>query len=545
MTAGSPVTVSRLRLDATRALSRLDTRRGAVLLFAVALASYWVQAIAWPLQRGRDSWDYWLYFLQLLDSQPPFSALQVFRTPVTPLVVGAPMQIGGAQLLEIVLSVLYAASMVGWVWAARPFGRVAAFAVAVALLLHLPYAALFHQVSSDGVFAAVLAGWTGLAVRAAFSPSRGRLVVLGLGVAVLTLTRPAGQVLAASVLLVPLVSGGGLRARIGRAGVMGVAVALPLALWAGHNAARYDDFTVARGGKAWVPFFKVFGQIDPSDGPASARLAGAIEREVLTQPPFRRYGVDIRTYLDGSSNFESIRMIALSDRVFGWSSGYDVLFDAAMERIREHPGAYADDVATTFRRFVTQRYAFDTVERLPSYPEPAATVEVAGKPLPNPAAISPLVEAARYGFVWCPTDDIDRCILPDPAVAFGSTAEQDRYRELTQHVRAWNAELPLRDSYAPLARRLGTISWNTPRSFVWIAIAAAALALRRPRGSSVLLVLMALAALVLLVHALSQSPQNEFALPAAPVFVLAAVAALAAPRRGDAGSGRDAVPSPG
>ncbi|MBW8741072.1 MAG: hypothetical protein JF623_00265, partial [Acidobacteria bacterium] len=38
------------------------------------------------------------------------------------------------------------------------------------------------------------------------------------------------------------------------------------------------------------------------------------------------------------------------------------------------------------------------------------------------------------------------------------------------------------------------------------------------------------AGLVLLVHALSQGPQTEFALPFAPLFVLVAVAALVGPR---------------
>ena len=69
----------------------LDGWRGVALLFAVALVVYWIEALAWPLQRGRDSWDYWLYYLQLADRHPVFWAVQLFRTPLTPLVTGIPM----------------------------------------------------------------------------------------------------------------------------------------------------------------------------------------------------------------------------------------------------------------------------------------------------------------------------------------------------------------------------------------------------------------------------------------------------------------------
>ena len=96
---------------------RLVSRRGAALLVVVALASYALQALAWPLERGRDSWDYWLWFLQVADGEPPFSALQVFRTPVAPLVTGIPMWLGGAGLTEVVFAALYALSLLGWAWA--------------------------------------------------------------------------------------------------------------------------------------------------------------------------------------------------------------------------------------------------------------------------------------------------------------------------------------------------------------------------------------------------------------------------------------------
>ena len=49
-----------------------------------------------------------------------------------------------------------------------------------------------------------------------------------------------------------------------------------------------------------------------------------------------------------------------------------------------------------------------------------------------------------------------------------------------------------------------------------------------------MLVLGAIGALVLLVHALSQAPQSEFQLPFVPLWIAAALVAVLAPRRAPA-----------
>ena len=518
-------------------IARLNGRLCAAVLFVVAVAVYWIEAIAWPLQRGRDSWDYWLYYLQLGDRHPVFWGVQLFRTPLTPLVTGIPMSIGGARLLEIVMSVIYAGAIVGWAWAARPFGAVCAASVAVVMLaFQLPDATLYHQVSSDFLFAALLPLWAGLVVRAVLRPGRSMLIGVGVVAAALTLARPAGQVLVVTAACAAILGAGSMRSRAVRTAIVVAAAVVPLLLWAGVNDARYNDFTVARGGKAWVPFFKVFGhgRIDPANGGASRRLAAAVDQGVLTQPAFRRDRVGVDTYFDAPSNFETIRLIALSDRDFGRSSNYDVLYRSAVEAIRADPGWYAHSVGSTLWGFVSQRFAPEPVRRKESFARGPQELVVQGKPMPSPDALSPLLPAVRYGFVWCPTDDIDRCILAKPATVFHDAGEQRRYRQLVNHVRAWNAELPLRDGRPWLAAKLDTLSWNTPRPFLWIVFGILVLALRRPRGWSSLVILLGGAVLVLLVHALSQDPQPEFELPLAPLFAFVALAALLGPRPGSA-----------
>jgi len=166
-----------------RAWTRLEafvpTRKAAALLFALAVVAYWFAALGWPLAKGRDTWDYLAYYLQLFDSKPPLDSLQLFRTPLTPVVLGVPMDIGGTVLLEAVLGVLYAISIVAWSWAALAFGRLPALLAAALLLVYPAYATLYHQAASDAIFATGLALWgLGLA-RTLRRPSGWRFAALG------------------------------------------------------------------------------------------------------------------------------------------------------------------------------------------------------------------------------------------------------------------------------------------------------------------------------------------------------------------------------
>ena len=205
--------------------------------------------------------------------------------------------------------------------------------------------------------------------------------------------------------------------------------------------------------------------------------------------------------------------------------------DASLEAIRAHPWPYVRSVADTFWDFLSQHYAPEVRVRPVPIPDLPAELTIDGKPFPAPITVSPLVQAVRYGFVWCPTDDLERCVVRDPLAVLGDADEARRYTELVARIRDWNAQLPTRDSNASLASKGGTASDRWPRPILWIVVAALALAIRRPVGTAPVLVLAAVAAAVLLVHALSQAPQNEFQLPFVPVWIVAALVGLLAPRR--------------
>ncbi len=496
----------------------------------LAIVVFWFEALGWPLAKGRDTWDYLAYYLQLFDSDPPFDYLQIFRTPLTPIVLGVPLDLGGSALLEVVFGVLYAVSIVAWSATALTFGRVPALFSAVLLLGYPGFATLYHQASSDAIFATGLALWALLLARTMARPSTWRFAALGAGIAVLVLIRPANQVLLPAVLVPFILPAAWRRRAVWSAACLAAALGL-LGAWALHNGVRYDDTTVARGGRAWVPFLRVFladKTISPANGDDSRRLAQLIEQEVLSEEPYKSLDVTLRAYLENGSNYETVRLIALSDKVLGRGSNYEVLFDSAIEAIREHPGTYARGVADVFWEFLLQRpLREDVVRRAQTALErPPTTFESDGVVFPNPQAYV-LVDGVPYGFVWCASDYIDSCVAAQPSLVWEAPEKQARYREIVAQVRRWDAELPARDGVSWVPEILNRITPRFPRPPLWLAVGLVALLVRRPRGWRTIVVLWVAAALVLLIHAGSQGVAPEFALPLYPIFIVTALGALA------------------
>ena len=292
-----------------------------------------------------------------------------------------------------------------------------------------------------------------------------------------------------------------------------------LGLWAIHNAVRYDEPTVARGGRAWVPFLRVFladRTIAPENGDASRRLADLIEDEVLASEPHAALDVPLDAYLRHGSNYETVRLIALSDRVYGRDENYDVLFDSALEAIREHPGTYARGVADAFWEFLRQApLREDVVRREQTAPEaPPPTFEADGVVFPNPQA-HVLVEGVPYGFVWCASDYIDSCTLDDLARLdrrrTAAPLRRDRPPGAGMGCRAAGARRGRRRHRAPEPRDA-----SLPRPPFWLALGLVGLAFRRPRDWRVIVTLWIVAALVLLIHAASPGSHARVRAPALP-----------------------------
>jgi hypothetical protein len=351
--------VSALPVRAWRAVERFaDGPRAGAALVGAALLVYGLVSYALPLAAGRDLARYLLVYAQLFDAHVVYPHAVLTRTPVAPLVVGGLLDLGPLAA-ELGAAALYAASVLAWCAVARRFGAAAAVATAAALLLYPGYVLLFHELSSDAVFAAAFALFAVACTRALETPSASRAAVLGASIALLVLVRPVAQVLLL-LAVVPLLAARTWPARIRTTTAFVLAAGLPLLGWTVHNGVRLDDYTVVRGGGASVPLFRAFVAdriVRPENGPASRELARAVARDLLPHEPYRSYGIDLDRFFSSGSSRMHDDLVVLADRTWGWDDDYRHLGRVGREAVRAHPGTYLRGVARdTYRLLLWPLY---------------------------------------------------------------------------------------------------------------------------------------------------------------------------------------------
>jgi hypothetical protein len=519
-------------------LERLASRpAGAVLLFVIALAVYALQAIAWPLKAGRDADEYLLAYVQLFDSHVLLPWSLLFRTPVTPLVMGGSLDLFGGALAELLTAALFAGSVVAWSASGRTFGPRVAIAVAAALLLYPGWAAMFHELSSETLFAASFSLWALLVARAAVAPSVGRFAAVGGGVALLALVRPGNAILLAFAAF-PFLLAGTSRDRIRWALAVALTAALPLVAWSVHNGVRFDYWGLARGGNAIVPFYRAFITdhiISPENGEASRQLAAAMQRDLLTREPYRSYGVTLDQLFEQGSFRVHEDLYLLSDEVFGWDSDYVILRRAGIEGVRANPGTYADGVLGTVWQQLSKAFFRD----IPSGGEATVAgkhaedmIRVRGRRLPRPSEGEPIPSGQ---VVWISRPDHSiRQVWTSPTkwhLEFDRPGDRVRLERIENDSDRLLGRLPDRAGNATLARRLNQASRWFPRPWMWILVGIVSLLVRRPRGAGTLIALALAAIAVVAFNALGLFADLHFILPVAPAFVLFALGGLLATRR--------------
>ena len=529
------------------------TRLGVLAVFTLAVVVYAVESLGWPVQAGRDLGVYLRYYAELGPGGTVFPWAMLTRTPVAPVVAGGVLAAGGGLLVDVLMVLLFAGSILAWAAVALiSGGRRAAVAVAIVLLLYPGYGGLFHELSSDAVFAAGFAGWAYLVARAAQRRTIGAFALAGAGVAVLALTRPANQVLVAVGLLV-LIFPGSLRVRATRAAAFVAAAVLPLVAWAAVNDVRYDDFTVARGGQSSLPFFRAFVTdriISPDNGPASRELAAAVRDHLLPLEPYRSYRIDLHEFFTSGSARMEEDLISLSDRVFGWDTNYSVLGRSAREAVRRHPWGFSRGVATSFWQELSQPLFVKSIgsgEARPAGQGPGIAVGTVtgkgGETLPKPSEGEPIPASHQGDYVSTPDGhvrEVWRSAI-DHGVVFDSPRDQRRYDRLNVRIGELEGRLPMRGENAWLNLQLNHASKAYPRPWMWLLLALIAFAFRRPSGWRLPFLLAVSGLLVLLVTVLSVYAVPEYSVPVAPSFVVLAAFALLSPRAG--GSKRDTVPA--
>src|SRR5262245_11974376 len=237
--------------------SRIGSLRGGATVFAVALGVFGLRSIALPVIPGRDFGTYIGYYVQMWDWHSVVPMSMLYRTPLAPFVIGGTLDLLGGWGLEMVMAVLFAASVLLWTRTALAFGPRAALVTAVALLVYPGYGILFHTPASEPIAAAAFAAW-GLAItRAWVAPSLGRFAVVGAATAAAALARPAFELLVL-VAALPLVLHVPWRTRLACAAACAGVALVVLGSWTVANGLRYDDYTLARGFGAYFPFYRAF-----------------------------------------------------------------------------------------------------------------------------------------------------------------------------------------------------------------------------------------------------------------------------------------------
>ncbi len=318
---------------------------------------------------------------------------------------------------------------------------------------------------------------------------------------------------------------------------------MPLLAWSIHNAVRFDDFTLVRGGNASLPLFRALVTdhiVEPGNGPASEELARLVERKLLTVEPYRSYGIDIDTFFSEAGARIHEDLISLSDREYGWDSDYALLGRVGREAVKAHPGAYAKGVARSFFDLLDQPLfagrvaATETPAATGGAASPVAseTIVVNGVTLPRPTEgeVIPSEHASAQAStpdgsireVWTSATE-HHLVFDDARREAELVANGRQMDDLLSHFpdRSWSPWVGL---------QMDRSSKLYPRLWMLLIVGLVGIVLRRPWGARISGVLAAGVLVVLFVTALTVYAVPDYAVVLSPALVLLAAVGLAGDR---------------
>lgn len=309
-------------------------------LALVALCVYTVQGIAWPLSPGRDFSSYVTYFVQMWQSELGYPNTMLWRTPITPLFIGLINRIGGAVLLEISMGVLYAIAIICSYLIGAHFNRISGLFAALFLLCFPAYGHLFHELSSDSIFACAFVCWALFIINTSNELKYTNYLLHGLIVFLLVMIRPSSQLYVIFSIMPLCYLGYSIRRRLLCSALFLLVFFGLISSYKTYNFIRYDNFTVTHGSAAFIPLKKVmvhYRLVNLDNGPNTKKMAEAIEEHLLAHEPYLSYGVNKKLAIENGGSRVLYDMKVLSDEFFGKDSNYLILRKIACEAVISHP----------------------------------------------------------------------------------------------------------------------------------------------------------------------------------------------------------------
>ena len=375
-----------------------------ILLFSLIL--HFILWVGWPFHAGADANTYIYYFVDSFNSTPIYHNLMCFRTPIAPFFFSTLLSIGGVILTSIVLEVLALVSILFTYLITIPWGKWIGRITTVLFTLMIGYHIQFHQVGSDSLFAWFILLFC-LVLRFSIQIKNIKLwAILGIVVALITLTRPGGFTFLLVVLFIPFLKFGWKKTLASMLAVL-ISSGLILGSYIIYKGIRYQDFSISRGTNR-VVMYRVFrlqdSSIKPGNGPYTRKLIKIIEEDLLNTKVYQDYEVSLEDFLTYKPNSRfNGDLISIVDIKEGWNSNYKLLAQVTLEAIKADPTTfikiYSKDVINLFTKIP---YMPD----IPRLGKDSDEVKLNDKGLPAPTEGEMIPGSYRWWLSTRPDDNI-------------------------------------------------------------------------------------------------------------------------------------------
>ena len=500
-----------------------------LIVVVLAACGFLIQSLAWPLSAGRDFESYILYYLEMGQTNPLYPLLMVFRTPIVPIFHGSVLQYGGANLDELIMGILFCISILLIYKIGLRWNRRIAWGSALALILYPSYGLMYHQVSSEGLFAFGLILWLNYIFNSVESPNNLKFVVHGIFVFILILIRPVAQVFLAFAVF-PLTFYKLSPWKKFRFSLAFLFSSVFLILtYSAYNFIRYNDFTVSRSSGAHIPLYRLFVAdyeflpLDANNGPRSTKLIDAIESDLLKKEPYLSYGIDLETFVASGNSRMWGDLVSLSDRIWGWNSDYKYLRLAAIETIQANPINYIFRVIRSFIGAFWKTVIWNSPQRISIDEKDEIEFDTNGLPAPTEGQLIPISNT------WWLASSPDQHYQVDwqhyyatGEIQLVGPVWQDHFLTLEGEKEQLVSKLPPRNGLRYVSDALNWISQFFPRILLFVLVGIAGL-FYDPRKDITLWFMVGLSFLYLVISYSGVYTITEFRVPFDPLYILGGV----------------------